>query len=149
VAVGRILCLDYGRKRIGVSVSDPFGKTAQPMDTWVGLGEADLVGRIREVIEREGVDRIVVGYPLTLGGEKGPMTKVVDRFIRFLTRFFSVPVVPWDERLSSAEAQRILHRVHKKPSRMKKQVDLIASMLILQSYLDFQQCKHNRESGAD
>jgi putative transcription antitermination factor YqgF len=100
--MGKILCLDYGRRRIGVSMSDPLKLTAQPVDTWVDLSEKDMVFKIQIIVKNEGVERIVVGYPLTLRGQKGSSARKVERFIGMLSGAVPVPVVPWDERLSSA-----------------------------------------------
>jgi putative Holliday junction resolvase len=145
--VGKVLCLDYGRKRIGVAMSDALRLTAQPFETWVGLDDAEVIVKIRNLIQEESVEQIVIGYPLTLQGGKGRSAKSVDRFMHALSRNVSIPVLPWDERLTSVEAHRILHRVNKKPSRLKKQVDLIASVLILQNFLDYQQLKRTSNQG--
>jgi len=143
--VGKVLCLDYGRKRIGVAMSDALRLTAQPFETWIGLDKNGLTVKIKNLVQKESIDQIVVGYPLTLGGERGRSAKAVDRFMHALIRAVGVPVLPWDERLTSVEAQRILRRVQKKPSRMKKQVDVIASVLILQSYLDHQHFRQSQD----
>ncbi len=137
--------MDYGRKRIGVAMSDALRLTAQPFETWSGLDENGLTAKIQDLVRKESIDQIVVGYPLTLGGERGRSAKKVDRFMHALIRSVDIPVLAWDERLTSVEAQRILLRVHKKPSRMKKQVDMIASVLILQSYLDHLHFKQSQK----
>jgi putative Holliday junction resolvase len=143
--MGKILCLDYGRRRIGVSMSDPLKLTAQPVDTWVDLSEKDMVFKIQIIVKNEGVERIVVGYPLTLRGQKGSSARKVERFIGMLSGAVPVPVVPWDERLSSAHAHRIMHQTGKKPSRRKERVDVMASMLILQNYLDHVRLRADRQ----
>ena len=78
--VGRILCLDYGRRRIGVAISDPLGITAQPVTTWEGLTWTEAVSQVCSLIEQRDVVEIVVGLPLTLKGDKGKMAKEVERF---------------------------------------------------------------------
>ena len=117
-------------------MSDALQLTAQPVDTWVDMSRNDMVRRIQTMIKQEGVERIVLGYPLTLKGQKGASVREVDRFAAVLSGAVSVPVTTWDERLSSVQAQRIMHQVNQKPSRMKGRVDMIASMLVLQNYLD-------------
>ena len=136
--MGRILGLDYGRRRTGVAVSDPLGVTAQPLVTWSGLCWNDVVEKVRTLISEMGVDRIVVGLPLSLSGKRGRMAREVERFTEHLERRISIPVTLWDERLTSTQARRVIHEIEEKPSRNKEKVDLIASVLLLQNYLDHQ-----------
>jgi putative Holliday junction resolvase len=141
--VGRILGLDYGRKRVGVSVSDPLGLTAQPVETWKGLRCEDVVEKTRILVETMGVERVVVGFPLTLKGKRGHLAREVVRFSAELKRRIRVPITLWDERLTSVQARAVLHQMEEKPSRKKERVDLIASVLLLQNYLD-----HREETSA-
>jgi putative Holliday junction resolvase len=143
--MGKILCLDYGRKRVGVSMSDPLQLTAQPVDTWVKMSEKDMVFKIQIMVQKEGIEHIVVGYPLTLQGQKGRSAREVERFVGILSRAVSIPVSPWDERLTSVQAQRIMHQTNRKPSRLKERVDVLASMLILQNYLDYIRFRTDRQ----
>jgi putative Holliday junction resolvase len=136
--VSCILGLDYGRRYIGVAVSDPLGLTAQPVETWNGIGWEQAIVKILELIEQKEIERIVIGLPLTLSGHKGCMAKEVERFARRLVRQIRIPVTLWDERYTSVQAQRISHGLGKKPSRQKEKVNLIASVLLLQNYLDYQ-----------
>ena len=135
--MGRILGLDYGRRRIGVAVSDPLGLTAQPLETWDGLNWEDVGEKICILVEQMGVERVVVGFPLTLAGERGRMAQEVEQFSATLKRRIPIPVTLWDERLTSVHAQRIIHAMEEKPSRRKEKVDLIASVLLLQNYLNY------------
>ncbi len=135
--MGRVLCLDYGHKRIGVSISDPLRLTAQPLDTWTGLGVNALVQKLRELVPKESVETIVVGFPLTLGGRKGHLARSVERVAERIRADLAVPVRLWDERLSSVQAERILRQLDRHPSRCKTAVDKLAAVLILQSYLDY------------
>jgi putative Holliday junction resolvase len=136
--VGRILSLDYGQRRIGVAVSDPLGVTAQPFDTWEGLEFGQVVEKIGSLVHQIGIEKIIIGLPLTLKGEKGQSVKRVEHFAMELRRSISIPVTLWDERFTSIQAKRILHQAEEKPSRRKRKVDLIASVLLLQNYLEFQ-----------
>jgi putative Holliday junction resolvase len=135
---GRILGLDIGKHRIGVAVSDPLGFTAQPVTVWIGLDEKAFVTQIQQMIRDLKVERIVIGHPLTLRGEKGTMAKRIERLASRLKERLKIPVILWDERLTSVQAQRILKSMDIEPSRKKEIVDAMASMLILQNYLDFQ-----------
>ena len=145
--MGRILSLDYGQRRIGVAVSDPLGVTAQPFDTWEGLGFNQIVEKIGLLITQIEIEKIIIGLPLTLKGEKGPSVKKVEQFAERLKRRIAIPVILWDERLTSIQAKRILHQVEEKPSRRKGKVDLIASVLLLQNYLEFQKGPVNTNRG--
>ncbi len=145
--MGRILSLDYGQRRIGVAVSDPLGVTAQPLDTWDGLEFNQIVEKIGLLITQLGIEKIIIGLPLTLKGEKGPSVKKVEQFAKRLKRSIAIPVILWDERLTSIQAKRILHQAEEKPSRRKGKVDLIASVLLLQNYLEFQKRSVNTNRG--
>jgi len=136
--VGRILGLDYGRRRIGVSISDPLGVTAQPLTTWSGLCRNDVVDKVLTLIAEMEVESIVIGLPLSLSGKRGPMAREVERFTEHLKQRIGIPVTLWDERLTSTQARRAIHKIQEKPSRNKEKVDLIASVLLLQNYLDYQ-----------
>ena len=134
--MGRILGLDFGRRRVGVAVSDLLGITAQPLTTWTGLGETELIQRIVCLIPEMDILAVVVGDPLTPKGERGTMSERVGRFVRRLSQSISVPIHFQDERLTSVEAQRVLRDSGEKPSRNKEAVDRVAAVLILQTFLD-------------
>ncbi|MCK5145454.1 Holliday junction resolvase RuvX [bacterium] len=137
--MGRILGLDYGKKRIGVAITDPLGIIAQPFETWQGLSRQGVIEQIRELIQGFGVVKIVIGLPLSLSGNKSRMTLEVERFAKILQEKIEIPVVFWDERLSSVESQRAMHAMELKPSRDKGMIDRIAASILLQSYLVFQE----------
>jgi putative Holliday junction resolvase len=147
--VGRILGLDYGRRRVGVAVSDPLGITAQPLTTWTGLGETELFRKIVSLIPEMDIQAVVVGDPLTTKGERGIMSERVGRFVRRLSQIISVPVHLQDERLTSVEAQRVLRDSGEKPSRNKEAVDRVSAVLILQTYLDRHSMKQRSSEGYD
>jgi putative holliday junction resolvase len=98
----KVLALDFGRARTGVAVSDPTGTIARPLEVVRG---AD-VARILELIEEHGVERVVVGLPLTLRGERGEQARETEAFIQTLTDATAVPVVPFDERFTTNLAQQ-------------------------------------------
>lgn len=136
--MGCVLGLDYGRRRIGVAVSDDLGLTAQPVETWSNLKWEQVVENICTKIKDRSIERVVVGLPLNLRGQKGHLALEVERFVSKLKQHISVPIILWDERLTSVQSKRILHTLHKKPSQNKERIDLIASVLLLQNYLDYQ-----------
>ena len=134
--MGRILGLDYGRQRIGVAVSDPMEITAQPVTTWNGLKLDEAVEKTGALVEELSVEEVVIGFPLTLKGKAGKMAKKIQLFSDKLKSRIEIPVVLWDERLTSVQSKRLMHEMSMSPSFKKGIVDLIASMLILQNYLD-------------
>jgi len=143
--VGRILGLDYGKKRIGVSISDPLGLSAQPVATWTERHMDRVIEKIDHLCRDASVSKIVIGLPLTLKGEMGQMAQKVERFRNRLTSRVNLPIVLWDERLTSVQATSILHKMGMKPSRDKEKVDRMAAVLILQNYLDHQHGKTEQD----
>jgi putative holliday junction resolvase len=135
--VGRILGVDFGTRRIGLALSDPLRITAQPYETWTGARDPSLTGRMIALVGREGVERVVVGHPLTLKGTPSRFCEVVERFAAELAASCPVPVVLWDERLTSVQAQRAMHEMGRRPGREKPAIDVLAATLMLQNYLDF------------
>ena len=132
----RILALDVGEKRIGLAVSDPLGITAQ------GLGvlsrkdrEADLA-HILEVARKYRVQEIVVGLPRHMDGRPGKQAPEILDLAQSLGEALGVPVIPWEERLTSVEAERVLLKADVSRRRRRQVVDMLAAVLILQSYLD-------------
>jgi putative Holliday junction resolvase len=134
----RILGIDYGDKRIGIGVSDPLGITAQPIAV-IGKRATfeEDIQEINQIIKQyEGVEEIVVGMPKTTRGEIGEQAKKVQAFIEFLKSNFKIPITAWDERFTSAVAERMLISAGLSREKRKKVIDKSAASLILQSYLD-------------
>ena len=138
----RILCFDYGEKRIGVAVSDELGMTAQGLTIIVRKGMKRDMEEVARIINTSGAERIVVGYPVRLDGTTGIQCEKVDRFIRVLEKNYSLPVERWDETLSTWEAEEILTEALVKGKRRKAVVDKIAAGIILQGYLNHMERKN-------
>lgn len=132
----RILGLDYGEKRIGVALCDELGLTAQVLTTVIRKSWRRDVGSIAALVEAYGVEKIVIGYPLRLDGTEGIQCEKVLRFARRLEAALGIPVIPWDETLTTKEAEEILSRSGVPPRKRRGVVDRLAASLILQSYLD-------------
>ena len=132
----RILALDVGAKRIGLAVSDALGITAQGLEALQRRDKRSDMEGLAAVIEKYGVQEIVVGYPLHMSGSAGAQSLKVADFAEDLRRRFSLPVHLWDERLTSAEANRLLRETEMSIRRRGQVVDRMAATLILQSFLE-------------
>ncbi|MBQ6318781.1 MAG: Holliday junction resolvase RuvX [Lachnospiraceae bacterium] len=136
----RILGLDYGSKTVGVAISDPLLITAQGVEIIRRESEKKLrrtYARIEEIIAGYGdVDRIVLGYPKNMNDTIGDRAQKSEEFKAALERRCGLPVILWDERLTTVAADRAMDEVGIRTSDHKKYVDEIAAMFILQGYLD-------------
>ncbi|MCI0452185.1 MAG: Holliday junction resolvase RuvX [Candidatus Latescibacteria bacterium] len=128
---GRILAVDPGERRVGLAISDPLGITAQGLPTF-DKKKGDVFAHLRALAARYDVALVVVGRPLSLSGRESEASRRAAEFARAIGDALSVPVESWDERLSSAEAQRVLAGTRAE----KGAVDRVAAVLILQGYLD-------------
>jgi putative Holliday junction resolvase len=134
----RIIGLDFGDKRIGVAISDPTGLIATGIAV-IGKGETfepDIRELKRLIKKYDGVAEIVVGLPKTLAGKTGPQAEKVTTFIEALKNEFKLNIVAWDERLSTAEAERGMIEAGLSREKRRKVIDQSAAAIILQSYLD-------------
>lgn len=134
---GRMLGLDVGGKRIGVAVSDELGLIASPV-AMVARG-ARSGQEIRAHAERLGVVSLVVGLPVGLSGREGPQATEVREFVESVASQVGLPVIWWDERLSTSIAERSLIASGARRDKRKQQVDAVAAAIILQGYLDSRQ----------
>ena len=128
--------LDVGSKRIGIAVSDLLGITAQGLETLQRQNKRLDFEKLAKVIEEFGITQIVVGYPLRMSGEEGVQAEKMQRFAEELRRRFQLPVHLWDERLTSAEANRLLRETDMSIRRRGQVVDQLAAVLILQSWME-------------
>ncbi|MGA7855906.1 MAG: Holliday junction resolvase RuvX, partial [Candidatus Acidiferrales bacterium] len=131
----RILAIDYGRKRIGVALSDELQMTAKPLLVLVRTNHRNDLRRLREICRKHGVARILVGHPLHITGEAGEMAEEAANFARRLQRELGIEVKLADERLTTWEAEQIVAG-QKSAARKKSHVDDIAAAVLLREYLD-------------
>lgn len=134
--MNRIIGIDYGRKRIGVAVSDPLRIFASPLDT---VPSAKIIEYLQNYSQNESIELFVVGYPLNMNGRPSEAARDIDAFLPLLKKKFpSVPVVLEDERFTSVLAHRaMIDGGMKKSDRMdKSSVDKLSAAIILQTYLD-------------
>lgn len=134
--VRRILALDVGSKTIGLAVSDPLGITAQGLETLRRKNKRTDFDALARVLEEYEVSEIVVGYPLRMSGAAGPQADRMAEFAEQLRHRFQLPVHLSDERLTTAQAGRVLRETDMSIRRRGQVVDRLAAVLILQSFLD-------------
>ena len=133
---GRILGLDVGSRRIGVAVSDPLGITAQGLETLQRRNKRHDLEYLQKVIQQYDVREIVVGLPLRMSGAEGTQSDKMQSFAEDLRKRFRLPVHLWDERLTSAEANRLLRETDLSIEKRGKAVDRMAAILILQGWME-------------
>jgi putative holliday junction resolvase len=132
---GRVLGLDVGSRRIGIAVSDPLGITAQGLETLQRRNKRQDLAALERVIREYSVREIVVGLPLRMSGEEGTQSEKMQGFAEDLRKRFRLPVHLWDERLTSAEANRLLRETELSIEKRAKAVDRMAAVLILQGWM--------------
>ncbi|MCK8114430.1 Holliday junction resolvase RuvX [Anaerosoma tenue] len=132
----RALGLDIGSVRIGVAVSDPSGSVASPLTVLDGRSLASDIGPLARLVEDYEPECLVVGLPLSLSGETGPQAEAVQATAERLAGAVGVPLAYADERLSSAEARRMMSASGLSEKEQRGSVDKVAAALLLQSWLD-------------
>jgi putative pre-16S rRNA nuclease len=135
-AVQRVLGLDVGSKRIGIAISDPLGITAQGLETLQRQNKRLDFEKLSKLVRDYQVAEIVVGFPLRMSGAEGIQAEKMQRFAQELRERIGLPVHLWDERLSSAEANRLLRETEMSIKRRGQVVDQMAAVLILQSWME-------------
>ena len=130
IAIG----LDVGEKRVGVAVTDPLGKTAQPLETIDR--EESCLERIAEIARDAKAERVVVGLPLNMDGSEGEQARRVRSFAEDVERYLCIPVDFVDERLTTREAEAVLAKGRVRREKKKRASDRLAASLILRAYLE-------------
>ncbi|HET6373604.1 MAG TPA: Holliday junction resolvase RuvX [Candidatus Polarisedimenticolia bacterium] len=132
----RILALDVGEATLGVAVSDSLGLTAQPITTIHRSGMKEDLRAISRLIEEHAATTILVGMPLRMSGEAGTAAAEVEVFVGKLRTRLALPVITWDERLSTVQAERALLEADLSRRKRREVINQVAAAIILQSYLD-------------
>jgi len=132
----RSLALDIGDRRIGVAISDPLGVSAAPLEVLEDMSPEDLRAYVEDKVH-QGVELVVVGLPLTCGGEEGTQARHARGYARRLEEIEGARVVLWDERFSTVEAERRLKEAGR--STRGRKVDAEAAAVILQAYLEYRE----------
>jgi len=139
----RVLGLDIGSKRIGVAISDELGFTAQGLETLICKNTEADVEKIALLAEQYQVEEIVVGMPYNMNGTEGPQAQKVRALMQRIGEKAHRSVQEWDERLSTAAADRALLEADMSRAKRRKVIDKIAAVIILQGYLDRQRYKES------
>lgn len=132
----RILALDPGTRRIGVAVSDELKIIAQPLEFIPADPFAGVIARLKQIIADQQVELILVGMPRNMDGSYGPAALKTREFIAAIQDAVVIPIRTWDERLTSAQAQRFLIEGGVRRADRKEKVDKTAAAILLQSFLD-------------
>jgi putative Holliday junction resolvase len=134
--MSRILALDHGTRRIGVAVSDELKMIAQPLEHISAEPFDGFKTRLKQILADKEVELVVVGMPRNMDGTYGPAAQNVKEFVASLASEISVPIKTLDERLTSAQANRVLLQGNVRRADRKQKVDAMAAAILLQSYLD-------------
>ena len=134
----RILALDVGEKRIGLAVSDPLGITAQGLGVLLRQNRESDLAKAMEMTREYHIREILVGLPRHMDGRPGKQAEAVLELAQALADALGgVKVTPWDERLTTVEAERVLLQADLSRRKRRRVVDQLAAVLILQSYLEY------------
>jgi len=132
----RVLAIDHGSKRMGIAVSDEMQVIAQPLEYILAEPLDKFLERFKQILAEKDVGLIVVGVPRNMDGTYGPAATKVQEFVTALKAEVTIPIKTWDERLTSAQANRYLIEADVRRSKRKEKVDKTAAAILLQSYLD-------------
>lgn len=133
----RILGIDHGEARIGLAVSDELGMLAHPLETLDGREKFNAISqKILALITDKNIERVVLGLPRNMNGTYGPSAEKVRAFAEKLKTALPIPIIFWDERMTTQQAQRSLHDAGRNVKNSRKVIDQVAAVIILQSYLD-------------
>ncbi|MBN1517855.1 Holliday junction resolvase RuvX [Candidatus Sumerlaeota bacterium] len=147
----RCLGIDYGRARIGLALSDSLGVSAQPLGVLERKNDLQAAEEIRALVQKHEVGRLVVGMPRNMDGSYGPQAQMTQDFMDLLEEQLSslddsVELTPWDERLTTMQAERVMIEAGVTRTGRKKKVDQVAATILLQNYLDF---LHNQRASSE
>jgi len=134
--MSRCLALDVGDERIGLAISDELGQLARPLEVVARKSGPASFEHIRDVVQAQKVELIVVGWPLLADGTEGAQVRSTAAYLRGLAKFVTIPLVCWDERSSTTEADAIMAEDGTSRRRARRNRDAVAAAVILQHYLD-------------
>lgn len=132
----RILAIDYGERWIGLAISDPLQLTAQPLGSYALRSEQENYRFFEEILKKYDIGLIVIGWPLKMNGQPGNQANQAQRFAQWLEKNFNLPIVLWDERLTTRQAQTILQEQKITAAKGKKIEHTLVAVLILEAFLE-------------
>lgn len=132
----RLLAIDYGDVRMGLAVNDALGVTAQGVCSFKRTTLDKDLSKIKEVVRSRKIEEIIVGMPYKLDGKKGAKAKQVEDFINILKQHFNIPVIEWDERYTTVQAEEILNSAGVNRKKKTLVIDMLAATFILERYMD-------------
>ncbi|MBN2298925.1 MAG: Holliday junction resolvase RuvX [Deltaproteobacteria bacterium] len=132
----RIMGLDFGTKRIGVAISDPECSMAHPLDTVEVRGDGSHMDQIQAIAQEYGISKVVIGLPYNMDGSIGPSGEKVIAWSEEIKKLLDLPVVFWDERLTTSQAHEFLIGLNVRGKKRRHIVDKIAAGIILKDYLE-------------
>ncbi len=141
----KILGLDIGKVRVGVALSDETLLIAEGLTTIKRTPASNFLSSLQEIISEHNVEKIVVGLPVNMNGSFGPQAQGVLSLASELEKHFALPVITWDERLTTVAAEKVLIQADVTRRKRKKVVDKLAAVLILQGYLDSLSFDQNKQ----
>lgn len=134
--MSRFLALDVGDERVGLAISDEQGQLARPLEVVARISGSASYEHICAVIQTQGIESIIVGWPLLPDGAEGAQVRSTAAYLRGLEKFVTIPIVRWDERSSTNEADAIMAQDGASRRRARRNRDAVAAAVILQHYLD-------------
>lgn len=141
-----MLALDLGKKRIGLAVSDELGITAQGIETLARTRIRDDLANLKQIAAHWNVQLLLIGKPLHMSGDRSRQSDYTSEFAERLHKHLDLPIIFWDERLTSVEAERMLRETGASLEQRKKAVDRIAAVLLLESYLGYRRLENGDQS---
>jgi len=132
----RILAIDHGTTRMGIALSDELRIIAQPLEYLPAEPLAAFLDRLRQIVREKEVSLVLVGMPRNMDGSYGPAAEKVREFVAALKEALTVPIRTWDERLTSAQANRIMTQSGVRREKRRENVDSMSAAILLQSFLD-------------
>ncbi len=133
---GRILGVDYGESRIGLSLSDPMQILASSLKTITNSSLKQVVDEFDEIVKEHKVSAMVVGRPVHMSGETSKMVEKIQKFVEQLTTKIHIPIFLWDERWTTVSAEKLMHELGHSPSKQRHKIDQVAASFLLQNFLD-------------
>ena len=134
--MSRVLGIDFGTRRIGLALSDPTGMVASPLPFLENTGVKQVVSKLKEMVESQGIETVVVGLPRNMDGTYGPSAEKVRDFVAQVQPAISARIITQDERLTTSQASRDLAQMGLSQKELRKKVDSSSATLILQQFLD-------------